>query len=295
MSKDYLQRLVFEEVSARAVFVRLESVIEEVLGRDDYPPAVASLLGEALLVVALLSSGIKFQGRVCLQLQGHDGLKLLMADCTDDGGLRGIARIDDDAQLPDDRAALFDALSRGGILTLTLDPSDGGQRWQGIVPLEGHSLAVAVEAYFERSEQLTTRVYLGLEGSRAGALMVQQMPGASEDPDGWNRLQQLSATLKQDELLTLDGQTLFQRLFHEEQCRLFDARPLRFDCPCSAERVRDVLVSLGVSELTSLAEEQEILEVRCQFCNEAYHFDAIDVAAMARDGEGGEQGEPTIH
>ena len=295
MSKDYLQRLVFEEISARAVVVHLDEVVDEVVSRDSYPPAVSALLGEALLVVALLSSGIKFQGRVSLQLQGHSGLKLLIADCTHDGGLRGIARVDEEVALPAGRDELFESLARGGILTLTLDPSDGGQRWQGIVPLEGESLATAVEAYFDRSEQLTTRVFLGQDSERAGALMLQQMPGASDDPDGWNRLQQLAATIKPDELLELDGQTLFQRLFHEEQCRLFEASPLRFDCPCTRERVRNVLVSLGAAELIALAEEQEVVEVKCQFCNQAYHFDAVDVAAMGHEGEAADASDPTIH
>ncbi|MGY6629845.1 MAG: Hsp33 family molecular chaperone HslO [Wenzhouxiangella sp.] len=295
MSKDYLQRLVFEEISARAVVVHLDEVVAEVLSRDSYPPAVSTLLGEALLVVALLSSGIKFQGRVSLQLQGHAGLKLLMADCSHDGGLRGIARIDEDVALPEGRDELFESLARGGILTLTLDPSDGGQRWQGIVPLEGASLATAVEAYFERSEQLTTRVFLGQDAGRAGALMLQQMPGASDDPDGWNRLEQLAATVKREELLELEAQSLFQRLFHEEQCRLFEASPLRFDCPCNRERVMNVLISLGAAELAVLAEEQEVVEVKCQFCNQAYHFDSVDVAALGRDGEAPELDDPTIH
>ncbi len=295
MSKDYLQRLVFEHISARAVVVQLDEVVDEVVSRDSYPPAVAALLGEALLVVALLSSGIKFQGRVSLQLQGHAGLKLLMADCTNDGGLRGIARLDDEAGLPGERDELFESLARDGILTLTLDPSDGGQRWQGIVPLEGASLANAVESYFERSEQLTTRVFLGQEAGKAGALMLQQMPGASDDPDGWNRLEQLASTVKPEELLELEARTLFQRLFHEEQCRLFEAHPLRFDCPCTRERVVNVLVSLGQAELTALAEEQEVVEVKCQFCNEAYHFDAVDVAALGHEGDTADSSDPTIH
>ncbi|MEE4331194.1 MAG: Hsp33 family molecular chaperone HslO, partial [Wenzhouxiangella sp.] len=196
MASDRLQSLVFEEIDARCISVRLDTVLDEILGDNDYPPVVAELLAQALAVVALLSSGIKFSGRISLQLRGDGPLSLLMADCTDDGGLRGIARVRDDAELPEDSAELFRQLAAGGTLTITLEPEHDGQRWQGIVPLEGDGLSGAIEAYFERSEQLATHLRLACDEQQVCALMLQRLPdhggsAVASDPDGWNRLEHL--------------------------------------------------------------------------------------------------------
>ncbi len=294
---DYLQRVLFEDVSARCVWVRLEAVVDEVLSETSYPPAVAELLAQSLLVVAMLSSGIKFKGRISLQLQSSSGpLPLLMADCTEQGGLRAIASLAEDAALPGKVEELFAMLLEDGILTLTLDPPDGGQRWQGIVPLEGANLSEAIEAYFQRSEQLPTRLRLAVNRNTgttsACALMIQQMPGEDGDDDGWNRLLHLFATVGPAEMLQLAGDELLQRLFHQENRRVLPARPLKFYCPCSRERVLGVLQGLGATELADLAEKEKVVEVRCQFCNRAYHFDQLDLAAIIQSGD---EGSSTVH
>ena len=281
---DQLQRLVFEEINARCIWVQLDRVTTQVLSREDYPPAVADQLARTLLVAATLSSGIKFEGRITLQLQSSGPVSLLMADCGDDGGLRGIARLREDATPPDTPQALFTALVEAGTLALTVEPSTHGKRWQGIVPLEGARLEQALENYFRQSEQLPTRFRLAFDGQRASALMIQKMPGESDDEDGWNRLEHLVETLGSEEMLASEGEQVLYRLFHDEPRRLFPARGLHFYCPCTRERVSDVLQGLGASELESLAAEQEIVEVRCEFCNEAYRFDQVDLAALIQGG-----------
>ncbi|MEE4295772.1 MAG: Hsp33 family molecular chaperone HslO [Wenzhouxiangella sp.] len=291
--KDYLQRLLFEDIGARCVFVKLETVVDEVLARGDYSPGEARLLGEALLLAALMSSGLKFAGRICLQLRGSGPLQLLLADCSDEGGLRGMIAWRDDMEKPEDLFSLSDCLHKDSILSLTLDPSDGGQRWQGIVGLEGDSLAEAVSAYFARSEQLPTRFSLALHNSRGAALMLQRMPDTGDDEEGWNRLSHLFETVTEEELLQLDGETVMKRLFHEEARRLFPARELAFNCPCSRERVSEVLVSLGELELRDMAASPEPTEVRCQFCNQRYLFDALDLLALAHVESPAV--DPTVH
>ncbi len=293
---DYLQRLVFEELDARCVYVSLERVVAEVLAKDDYPLPVAELLGQGLLVAAALSSGIKFDGRVSLQLQSGGALKLLVADCTHEGGLRAIAKCEEGASLPASPEALWTELSGDGVLTLTLEPADGGQRWQGIVPLEGPSLARAIEAYFERSEQLVTRLALAFDGGVGKALMIQQMPPSGNDTvdeDGWNRLEHLVATVGSQELLQTTGEEMLNRLFHEDPRRLFPARPLQFFCPCSRDRVLDLLGSLGAAELNALFAIQDVVEVRCQFCNHAYEFEQDDLGELIDPSQPG--GSQTLH
>lgn len=281
---DLLQRLVFSEIDARSVWVQLDGVFEQVLERGDYPALVADLLGRLLLIAAAMSSGIKFDGRITVQLQSKGPVPLLLADCDDDGGLRAMARVQENAELPEGRDALFETLAETGTLALTVEPSEHGQRWQGIVPLEGGSIETAIEHYFARSEQLPTRFRMAVEDHRAGALMVQRMPGERVDADGWNRLGHLIDTLADQEMLSLDGEQVLHRLFHAEERRLFPARPLVFHCPCSRERVATVLQGLGRGELQSLAAEQEEVEVRCEFCNEAYRFDRVDLASLQQEG-----------
>jgi molecular chaperone Hsp33 len=290
---DQLQRWMFEHINARCVHVRLDAVRQQAIGHLDCPAPVERLLAEAMLVVGLLSSGIKFKGRISLQLQSSSGLKLLLADCTDDGGLRCVARMAEDAVVPEDVESVWADLSRNGILTLTLEPSGQGERWQGIVPLEGDTLAEAIENYFIRSEQLATRVRLAVDDEHASALMIQRMPGPSEDDDGWNRLEQLLATLSEDELLRLPGAHVVTRLFHEEDRRQFPERPLRFHCPCSRQRVAEVLDSLGRDELDSMIAEGETVDVQCEFCGTNYAFDTIELMQLIADPAPGES--RTVH
>ncbi len=287
-TSDFLQRVLFEEINARCVRVRLEQVLSDIFTGSDYPEPVVRLLSQALLTVAMLSSGIKFSGRISLQLQSSGVLPLLMADCTDSGGLRGVARLADNAELSGNEQDLWRSLVDGGILTLTVDPPDGGERWQGIVPLEGDSMAEAVEAYFQRSEQLPTRIRLAVGEGVASALMIQKMPGEADDDDGWNRLEHLLATVASRELLETSSETLMTRLFHAETRRQFPARPLQFFCPCSRDRVLEVLQGLGATELEDMISQGEMVEVRCEFCNQAYGFDLLDLAELAgSDADGG--------
>ena len=281
---DQLQRLVFEEINARCVWVQLDRVTAQVLSRDEYHPVVADQLARALLVAASMSSGIKFEGRITLQLQSAGPVSLLLADCEHDGGVRGIARLREDAIPPPTSEALFAGLAEDGTLALTVEPLRQGRRWQGIVPLEGNSLEQALESYFRQSEQLPTRFRLAFDGERASALMIQKMPGESEDDDGWNRLTHLLETLGPDEMLASEGEQVLHRLFHDEARRVFPARELHFHCPCTRDRVAEVLQGLGATELESLAAEQEVVEVRCEFCNEAYRFDQVDLASLIQGG-----------
>ena len=291
--KDYLQRVLFEDIDARCVFVRLEKVLEEIRARGQYDAADAGLVGEALLVVALMSSGLKFSGRISLQLRGSGPLQLLLADCSDSGGLRGMLSWREDLDQRPDHQDLRACAGQDAVLTLLLDPSDGGQRWQGIVPLEAASLGEAVADYFERSEQLSTRFRLAVDARSGAALMLQRMPDQKVDHEDWNRLEHLFASTRKEELLQLDGETLMRRLFHEESRRVFPPRELAFDCPCSRERVSEVLYSLGEEELQQMAAEPEATEVRCQFCNQRYRFDAMDLQALASGDPS--TGGPTIH
>lgn len=277
MSQDQLQRVLLERANVRCVVAQLDQSCREILQRGHYPDRLARLLSEALVIAALCSSGVKFHGRISLQLRATGALRLLLADCTDAGGLRGLVRFDPAAMLA---APSFAEMTHGGVLTMTVEPADQSQVWQGIVPLTGASLSEAIAAYFEQSEQLATRVMLAVSDDAAAGILVQRLPGAADDEDGWRRVGHLLDSVTAEELLATDAETLLGRLFHEEDRRVFPARPLRFHCPCSRQRVARVLRSLGENELQAIIAERGEVEVACEFCNEQYRFDSLDIGGL---------------
>ncbi len=293
MNTDYLQCLLLEQANVRCVVVHIDEVYCQVRERGRYPERLGRLLGESLVVSALCSSGIKLDGRVSLQLRASGAVRLLMADCTDAGGMRGLARYDSQAFAG---ATDFSELTEGGVLTVTIEPSGSGRTWQGIVPLAGDSMAEAIAGYFDHSEQLPTRVVLAVTENRAAGLLVQRLPGPAGDDDGWRRACHLVETLGQQELLDHDAETVLHRLFHEQDRRLFPARPLRFYCPCSRERVARVLRGLGEDELRAIIESESEVGVDCEFCNEHYRFDRLDVERLLISGAPeSDDPSPTVH
>lgn len=270
--QDTTQRFMFEHADVRGELVSLDQSYREVLAKHDYPESVKALLGEMLAATVLLSTTIKFDGLLILQARSSGPLSTLMVECSSDQALRGIARYSEEIQgdsLPE--------LMPDGILTITIDPQEG-QRYQGIVPLEGHSLADALSAYFDNSEQLPTRFRLQADGRTSRGFLLQALPADRQiDPEDrdatWEHLSILANTLTAEELLSLDNQTLLHRLFHQEDLRLFDPAQVRFECSCSAERSGNALVSLGRDDaLALLAEQGGEIEVDCQFCNARYRF-----------------------
>ncbi len=212
-----------------------------------------------------------------MELKSQGPLRLLFAECTDQGRLRGLARWDDPLPETLDLAALPKA-----IMAITIGHAERGQRYQGLVDLQHPELASALENYFSQSEQLPARIVLAADGEHAVGLMLQKLPGegghdAVEDEDAWTRIQHLTATLGSEELLATAPEQLLYRLYHEESVRLFDPRPLAFGCSCSRERVESVLRSLGPEEVHAALEESKgEIEVICEFCAHRYTFDRID-------------------
>jgi len=280
---DILYRFLLERAQLRGVLVRLTSSWQQVRSRADYPPVVADLLAKALTASAVFTGNIKFEGSLSIQLKAAGALTLLFAECGHDGRVRGLARWH-----PDQPQDFRLSASGSPLLAITIENAASGQRYQGIVPVDDDDLAVLFARYFERSEQLPTRVLLACDGERCAGLMVQQLPatGAGADPDAWNRVGHLLATATPDELLNLDAERLLLRLFHEETVRVLATQPLQFGCRCSRERVAGVLRTLGREEALASLQDDGRAEVTCEFCNTHYHFDAIDIERIFRDPAG---------
>ncbi len=283
---DFSQRFLFDDSDIRGELVGLTDSYSHVLAKHAYPQPVAQLLGELLAAASLLIGTLKFEGLLILQARSSGALPLLMVECSSDGELRGIARYHAEHITAD---ASLRGLMPDGVLAITVDPK-AGQRYQGVVDLEGDTLADCLTNYFATSEQLPTRFWLSADGQRARGLLLQQLPAdrlteADEREASWQHTIALADTVKAEELLGLDNETLLHRLYHQEALRLFDPRALQFGCSCSRERSSRALISLGQADAEALVQEHGgQVEIDCQFCNERYLFDAADVLQLFIDG-----------
>ena len=283
---DRLTRFLLPGAGVRGVHVQLRDSWTRIRDADDYPLAIAELLGEAVAASALFTGHAKVDGRLSVQLRGQGALRTLFAECTSAGTLRAIAQLAEDDSLPATRD-LRD-LGTGAVLAITIEnPGLNGRepvRYQGLVPLEADSLAGAFEDYFRQSEQLPTRLLLAADAQRAAGLMLQKLPGDEGDADGWTRAGALFDTLATGELLELPAATLLRRLFHEEGVEAVGERPLAFRCSCSRGRVASMLASLGTEEARA-AVIDGAARVRCEFCGERYAFSSGEVEALLADHE----------
>lgn len=279
---DLRQRFYFENGPVRGECVRLDAALTEVFDRHDYPEPVRLLLGQMLVAAVLLTATLKLRGRLSLQARGDGALGSVMAECSHEHDIRGIARLHENVTLPRGNPGPAALLGRG-MLVITLEPEDG-PRYQGIVPLEGETLAACLEAYFARSEQIPTRLWLAADRDRAGGLLLQVLPGSDhdEDADLWPRAAHLGDTVTPEELLELPPQELLYRLYHEEEVRLPEAEAVRFACSCSRERTAEALVSIGRAEAEDIAAEQGEIRLHCEFCHTEYVFTPGDVRELFR-------------
>lgn len=238
------------------------------------------MIGEFAAASVLLTSTLKMQGKLILQLQSRGALQLLVVECTSALDIRATAKVQQELQ----GGHLTDWLEQGQ-LVITLMPEEG-EPYQGIVPLEGDNIASMLENYMLRSQQIETRLWLTAEGDRAAGLLLQKLPQQQEqDLDCWNRVQHLAGTVTNRELLDLDTQALLQRLFVEEDVRLFDGRNIRAFCSCSQESVTNMLQMLGLAEVRSILEEQGSVQIQCDFCNKHYVVDEEEALALFNDDD----------
>jgi len=275
--QDFLRRFLFEELGVRGEWIQLSDSWQAARQHQQGPENVRQLLGQALAAVAMLSATIKFNGSMILQAQGDGDIKTLVAQATHDRKIRGLVRSN-----PDATAGSLGAMFGNGQLVLTIEPDDGDP-YQGIVGLEGSTLAAALESYFSQSEQLKTRLWLFADETRAAGLLLQELPAKEHTHEDWERISLLANTVTGQELLTLDCEAMLYRLFNQEKVRLFDAEAVSFECACSRPRIERTLNAMGRTELESILKERQHIEVICEFCGEHYVFDNIDVENMLNE------------
>lgn len=288
---DTLQRFIFENAAVRGELVEISDTWAHIQERKSYPAPVRKLLGEMLAAAALLSANLKFDGMIVMQMHGDGPVKLLVIECDSELRLRATAKLGSGADIPDDAnlTQLVNAHGQGRFV-ITLDPKDkmpGQQPYQGIVPLDGESVAVVIENYMMRSEQLDTKLWLAADQNISRGLLLQKLPRegghdapTTDDAESWNHIVTLASTLREEEMLTTDINTLMRRLFWEETIRVFEPRHPSFHCSCTREKVGDMLRMLGREEIESALADLGKLAINCDFCGQHYEFDAVDCAQL---------------
>lgn len=288
-----------EKSPVRGEIVSLDSTWRQMQQLHDYPEPVMRTLGELVAASALLTANLKFSGALVMQIHGDGPVPLLVVECNADMTMRATATINPDAKI-DAGASFSELVNTGGKgrFAITLDPKDrtqGQQPYQGIVPLEGASVAEVLGNYMLRSEQLDTQLWLAADDKRATGMLLQRLPlpsGAEHQSpsavaveiesalDTWQRGLAFANTLERTELLEAEPETLMRRLFWEETLRIFEPLRCSFLCTCSRERVAAMLVTLGRTEVDETLAEEGIVHVKCDFCNRSYEFDRVDCAQL---------------
>ena len=284
---DLLQHFLFEDflfenqlnqsTPIRGNIVHLNNTFKQVLQHQTLPRVLKLALGELMAASALLSATLKMDGVMVLQLQSKGALKLLVVECSHDLNMRATAKWDE--TLTNEMETLsFVELVKYGQFVITLDPSVG-EAYQGIVPIEGSTIAEMLQNYMLRSQQIDTSLWLHCDGESASGMLLQKLPNSGEtDADAWNRMNILADTVTNDELKNLAPEALLRRLFSEENVRLYEAKPIQFSCSCSKAKVGNMLRLLGMQEVESILAELGKIDVNCDFCNKKYVFDALDVS-----------------
>ncbi|WP_444996868.1 Hsp33 family molecular chaperone HslO [Aliikangiella sp. IMCC44359] len=269
---DTIHRFIFETDGIRGQLVKLNQSAQKMLNGHNYPPLIADLLTQAASINVLLATTLKFEGKISLQLQTPDKLKMLVVQTTHDLNFRGLARYDDDI---DYSTLTFKDLTRKGHLSITIEPSKG-KRYQGIVPLDGTNLSQCVENYFEQSEQLKTRIWLFTEKKQACGLLLQALPDMISQ-EAFMHLNHLASTLNKEEALTVESEMLLHRLFHQEDIRYLSVDDIHFACGCSRKKMLDSLSLLPEKEVTDILQTEGLISVKCEFCLEQFNFKELDI------------------
>ncbi len=291
---DSRNRFLIESCDVRGQLVRLNQCWQDARARTQYPANVELILGEAFAATALLAGTIKYDGKLTLQVRGSGDVHLLVVQITSDGRMRGLARWSNEPVDTTPKQVFGDDAR----MTISIEANQYSEPYQGIVPLEGDSLADAINHYFLVSEQLKTALYFSVTDDVVSGMLLQALPASERqfnDEDGWPRAVALADTLTSEELQTNDVQTILHHLYHEEQVRMFTEDSLQFKCSCSRERTDSMLVGLGEAEVLDIVKEQGEVNINCEFCDAAYAYDAVDVAALFKGFHGEADSTSTPH
>ncbi|WP_442779292.1 Hsp33 family molecular chaperone HslO [Enterobacter cancerogenus] len=288
---DQLHRYLFEQFAVRGELVTVSETWKQILENHNYPLPVKNLLGELLVATSLLTATLKFAGDITVQLQGDGPMTLAVINGNNQQQMRGVARVQGD--VPEN--ADLKTLVGNGYLVITISPEDG-ERYQGVVGLEGDTLAACLEDYFMRSEQLPTRLFIRtgeVDGQpAAGGMLLQVLPAQDAQTNDFEHLATLTETIKAEELFTLSATDVLWRLYHEEEVTVYDPQAVEFKCTCSRERCAGALKTLPDEEIDSIMAEDGEIDMHCDYCGTHYVFNSMDIAEIRNNAS---PADPQVH
>lgn len=274
-----LNRYLFEDLSVRGELVQLDKAYQQIITSKEYPAPIQSLLGELLVATTLLTATLKFEGSITMQLQGDGPVSLAVINGDNNQKIRGVARWE--GEITDD-AGLHELMGKGH-LVITIEPKKG-ERYQGVVGLEGNDIAEVLEGYFLRSEQLKTRLWIRTgekDGQpHAAGMLLQVVPDGTGSADDFEHLEQLTNTVKNEELFTLQANELLYRLYNQEQVKVFEPQPVEFRCGCSRERSGAAIVTIDRNEINDILAEEGAVSLHCDYCGTTYSFNSSEVEEL---------------
>lgn len=288
---DQLHRYLFEQFAVRGELVTVSETWKQILENHNYPLPVKTLLGELLVATSLLTATLKFAGDITVQLQGDGPMSLAVINGNNQQQMRGVARVQGD--IPEN--ADLKTLVGNGYLVITISPEEG-ERYQGVVGLEGDTLAACLEDYFMRSEQLPTRLFIRtgeVDGQpAAGGMLLQVLPAQDAQTNDFEHLATLTETIKAEELFTLSATDALWRLYHEEEVTVYDPQDVEFKCTCSRERCAGALKTLPDEEIDSIMAEDGEIDMHCDYCGTHYVFNSMDIAEIRNNAS---PADPQVH
>lgn len=288
---DQLHRYLFEQFAVRGELVTVSETWKQILENHNYPLPVKNLLGELLVATSLLTATLKFAGDITVQLQGDGLMSLAVINGNNQQQMRGVARVQGD--IPEN--ADLKTLVGNGYLVITISPEEG-ERYQGVVGLEGDTLAACLEDYFMRSEQLPTRLFIRtgeVDGQpAAGGMLLQVLPAQDAQTNDFEHLATLTETIKAEELFTLSATDVLWRLYHEEEVTVYDPQAVEFKCTCSRERCAGALKTLPDEEIDSIMAEDGEIDMHCDYCGTHYVFNSMDIAEIRNNAS---PADPQVH
>ncbi|MGY5581207.1 Hsp33 family molecular chaperone HslO [Vibrio cincinnatiensis] len=291
MANNQLHRYLFEDLSVRGELVQLDDVFQQIITSQEYPQPIQTLLGELLVATTLLTATLKFEGSITLQLQGDGPVSLAVINGDNQQKVRGVARWQGEIA---DNANLHQLMGKGH-LVITIEPKKG-ERYQGVVGLEGDNLAQVLESYFLRSEQLKTRLWIRT-GEHAGkphaaGMLLQVMPDGTGTENDFEHLEQLTNTVKDEELFSLAANELLYRLYNQEKVQLFTPQAVEFKCGCSRDRSASAIIAIDKEQINTILAEEGVVALHCDYCGTTYSFDSAQVAELF---ENQSSDRPTLH
>ena len=288
---DQLHRYLFEQFAVRGELVTVSETWKQILENHNYPLPVKNLLGELLVATSLLTATLKFAGDITVQLQGDGPMTLAVINGNNQQQMRGVARVQGD--VPEN--ADLKTLVGNGYLVITISPEEG-ERYQGVVGLEGDTLAACLEDYFMRSEQLPTRLFIRtgeVDGQpAAGGMLLQVLPAQDAQTNDFEHLATLTETIKAEELFNLSATDVLWRLYHEEEVTVYDPQSVEFKCTCSRERCAGALKTLPDEEIDSIMAEDGEIDMHCDYCGTHYVFNSMDIAEIRNNAS---PADPQVH